>query len=272
MLDRFEETAFKLDENWAPRLGFIWDVTKNGKSKLYANYGRFYENIPQDINIRAFGGEVVCFCHNFSSNPADIAGDPAAPRARRCSAAAPSRSTPSSRASTSTSTMGGFEYEVAPNFVLGAKFTYRNLGRVIEDFLVVDEGSYFIANPGEGDVRQGADVLRLLPLPPRPRPSARTTASRSTRASASRTTGSCWPATCGASSRATTTASSRTRPASSTRTSTRPSTTPTSRSTPRGRCRPSASTSSSSTAATSSRARSTGSTSGSAPGTTRACR
>ena len=49
--------------------------------------------------------------------------------------------------------LGGFEYEVAPNFVLGIKVTYRDLGRVIEDFLVIDEGSYFIANPGEGDVR-----------------------------------------------------------------------------------------------------------------------
>ncbi len=46
--------------------------------------------------------------------------------------------------------MGGFEYEVAPNLALGAKFTYRKLGRVIEDFLVPSEGSYFIANPSEG--------------------------------------------------------------------------------------------------------------------------
>ena len=126
VLDRFEESAFKLDDNWAPRLGFIWDVTKNGKSKLYANYGRFYENIPQDINIRAFGGEVVCFCYNFSPN----AGGHRcpirrAPRARRCSAAREPVD-PELKGQYIDESMGGFEYEVAPNFVLGAKFTYRN--------------------------------------------------------------------------------------------------------------------------------------------------
>ena len=47
----------RADDNWAPRVGLVWDVARNGKSKLYAHFGRFYENIPMDINIRAFGGE-----------------------------------------------------------------------------------------------------------------------------------------------------------------------------------------------------------------------
>jgi hypothetical protein len=34
--------------------------------------------------------------------------------------------------------------------VVGAKFTHRKLGRVIEDFLILESGGYFIANPGEG--------------------------------------------------------------------------------------------------------------------------
>jgi hypothetical protein len=150
VLDRFEESAFKLDKNWAPRLGFIWDVTKNGKSKLYANYGRFYENIPQDINIRAFGGEAVCFCYNFSANPADITSDPSAP-ARSSILGGIEPVDPELKGQYIDEYLGGFEYEVAPNFALGAKVTYRNLGRVIEDFLVVEEGSYFIANPAEGE-------------------------------------------------------------------------------------------------------------------------
>src|SRR6185503_12974343 len=32
----------------------------------------------------------------------------------------------------------------------GAKFTSRKLGRVIEDFLILESGGYFIANPGQG--------------------------------------------------------------------------------------------------------------------------
>ena len=150
MQDRNHETAFKLDDNWAPRLGFVWDVTKNGKSKLYANFGRFYENIPQDINIRAFGGETVCFCYNFSPNPADILGDPTAPRASAVLGSGTEPVDPNLKGQYIDEAIGGFEYEVAPNLALGAKFTYRKLGRVIEDFLVPSEGSYFIANPSEG--------------------------------------------------------------------------------------------------------------------------
>jgi outer membrane receptor for Fe3+-dicitrate len=148
--DRFEESAFKLDDNWAPRLGFIWDVTKNGKSKLYANYGRFYENVPQDINIRAFGGEVQALTNNFSSNPADIFQDPNAP-VRQSLLGGAEPVDPELKGQYSDEVLAGFEYEVAPNFVLGTKFTYRKLGRAIEDFLVDPaEGTYAIANLGEG--------------------------------------------------------------------------------------------------------------------------
>jgi outer membrane receptor for Fe3+-dicitrate len=148
--NRFNETAFKLNKNWAPRLGFIWDLTKNGKSKLYANYGRFYENVPQDINIRAFGGEVQCFCYNFSSDPADYLQDPNAP-ARQSLLGGAEPVDPNLKGQYIDEVLGGFEYEVAPNFVLGTKFTYRTLGRAIEDFLVDPEnGTYAIANLGEG--------------------------------------------------------------------------------------------------------------------------
>ena len=33
-------SRFALKNNWAPRLGVIYDVLGNGRSKLYANYGR----------------------------------------------------------------------------------------------------------------------------------------------------------------------------------------------------------------------------------------
>jgi carboxypeptidase family protein/TonB-dependent receptor-like protein len=146
--NRFHDSVINLDQNWAPRVGFIWDVTKNGKSKLYGSWGRYYENIPQDINIRAFGGEVVCFCYNFSPNPADTLPDPAARRSTTLGGNEPVD--PNLKGQYIDEALGGFEYEVAPNFALGAKFTYRTLGRVIEDFLVPSEGTYFIANPAEG--------------------------------------------------------------------------------------------------------------------------
>lgn len=146
--NRFDESAFKISDNWAPRIGLSWDVKNNGKSKLYASYGRFYENIPQDINIRAFGGEVVCFCNNFDPTASNIRPDSAAPRSSLLGGSEPVD--PNLKGQYIDEWLGGFEYEVAPNFALGTKFTYRKLGRVIEDFLIPSEGNYFIANPAEG--------------------------------------------------------------------------------------------------------------------------
>src|SRR6185295_15383736 len=38
-----------LKDDYAPRLGFIWDPTNDGRSKLYGSYGRYYEQIPMDL-------------------------------------------------------------------------------------------------------------------------------------------------------------------------------------------------------------------------------
>jgi hypothetical protein len=101
-----------------------------------------------DINIRAFGGEVSCFCYNFSGDPNDIAPDASAPL-RSSLLGGEEPVDPDLKGQYVDEYLLGFEYEVAPNFALGVQATYRDLGRVIEDFLQPD-GNYFIANPGEG--------------------------------------------------------------------------------------------------------------------------
>ena len=110
--NRDGETAFELKKNWAPRIGFIWDVARNNRSKVYANWGRFYESIPMDINIRAFGGELQCFCYNF---------DPSRARTRFPAAGAPRVSLlggstepvdPNLKGQYIDEWLGGFEYQL----------------------------------------------------------------------------------------------------------------------------------------------------------------
>ena len=148
--DRGKSSAFKLSKNWAPRVGFVWDPTNTGKSKIYANWGRFYENIPMDINIRAFGGEATAFSYNLSPDPANFRPDPAAPRTSTLLGGSAEPVDPDLKGQYIDEVLGGFEYEVMPNTTVGVRVTRRNLGRVIEDFLVPSAGEYFIANPGEG--------------------------------------------------------------------------------------------------------------------------
>jgi len=147
-------TAFKLNKNWAPRLGFIWDPENSGRSKLYANVGRFYESIPQDINIRSFGGELICFCYNFSADPANLKPDPTAPR-KSSLLGGPELTDPNLKGQYIDEYLVGYEREVAPNFAVGVKGTYRKLGRVIEDMLAVPiTGDYIVTNPGSGIGRE----------------------------------------------------------------------------------------------------------------------
>jgi hypothetical protein len=93
---------------------------------------------------------VQCFCYNFSPNPADIQPDPNAPERSRLTGAAGTPVDPDLGGQYVDDYIVGYEQEVAPNFVVGVSATYRELGRIVEDFLIVDQGTYFIANPGEG--------------------------------------------------------------------------------------------------------------------------
>jgi hypothetical protein len=153
VLNRDHESVFNLKKNWAPRLGVVWDPTNTSKAKVYANFGRFYENIPQDINIRAFGGEVTAFSYNLSRDAANfLPNDAALRRSTLLGGAEPVD--PGLKGQYIDEYIGGFEYEVMPNTTAGIRFTHRRLGRVIEDFLVPSSGEYFIANPAEGTLGQ----------------------------------------------------------------------------------------------------------------------
>ncbi len=148
--DRDGNTAIDLDNDIAPRVGFTWDVLNNGRSKLYGSYGTYYENIPLDINIRAFGGESTCFCYNFSPDPSNLIPLPRSQTGFSSGLlGGVTPVDPDLEGQHINEALLGFEYEVAPNFALGIQGTIRELGQVIEDFLIIDQGNYFIANPGE---------------------------------------------------------------------------------------------------------------------------
>jgi hypothetical protein len=70
--------AFSIADSIAPRLGAVYDPTKEGRSKIFVHYGRYYESIPMDLANRAFGGEGVlgtdynpdCAAQNWRNCPA----------------------------------------------------------------------------------------------------------------------------------------------------------------------------------------------------------
>ncbi len=145
---RNDTKAFSLTNNWAARVGAVFDPTNDGRTKIYAHYGRFFENIPMDINIRSFGGELTCFCYNYSSDPTAIVPVDGTPR-RTSLLGGPEPVDSPLNGQYVDEYLVGVEREIAPSLVVAARYNYRTLGRVIEDFLT-ESGEYFVANPGKG--------------------------------------------------------------------------------------------------------------------------
>ncbi|HEX5042007.1 MAG TPA: hypothetical protein VFV75_03825, partial [Candidatus Polarisedimenticolaceae bacterium] len=62
----FTGSEYSFDTEIAPRVGATWDVLGNGRSKVYANLGRYFERIPNDLAIRALSNEVGLSRYTFT--------------------------------------------------------------------------------------------------------------------------------------------------------------------------------------------------------------
>jgi hypothetical protein len=167
------DQAYNLKNMLAPRVGVIFDPTQEGKSKIFAHWGRFYENIPMDINVRAFGGEIQSIgTYNLNRRtPASGAYDP------NCDVdfnpSMPNQDlgaiidqcqdrnapvivgggtefvTPGMKGQYTQEIVLGAEYEVLADLTMGANFIHRTLPVVIEDISTDGGNTYLITNPGE---------------------------------------------------------------------------------------------------------------------------
>ncbi|HMG55778.1 MAG TPA: TonB-dependent receptor, partial [Kofleriaceae bacterium] len=154
------KNALTLQNMWAPRIGVIYDWTQEGRSKVYANWGRFYESIPLDINARSFGGEVQ-FVQDFTncgrgtdpkingSNGVDCLATTVPPSQEQLIGASGTLVAPGIKPQYLDEFVAGAEYEVLEDLKVGLSYQNRVLGRVIEDVSTDGANTYLIANPGE---------------------------------------------------------------------------------------------------------------------------
>ena len=162
--------ALSFPNEWSPRVGAIWDFTRQGRSKLYASYARYYENIPLSVPDMVFGsgGSVQARYAPASSdcNPASMATAGCGSRSNLL----PSRwpfllppnpswyvngpnghdpVDPAIRPPSQDEWVAGFQYELLPNTRASLAYTHRNVVAWVED-LGRAGGNYFIGNPGFG--------------------------------------------------------------------------------------------------------------------------
>ncbi|MGE3544113.1 MAG: TonB-dependent receptor [Kofleriaceae bacterium] len=174
------KNALIMDGMFAPRIGLLYDWTKEGRSKIYSHWGRFYESIPMDINDRSFGGEVQ-FKQDFAPsrcgmtdpaigapngngcvNPFDINGNSVVGDREELVGASGTLVAPGVKPQYMDEIIAGFEYEVIDDLKIGLSYQNRRYGRVIEDISTDGANTYVIANPGEWSSDEEAKFKALI--------------------------------------------------------------------------------------------------------------
>ena len=176
--EKIPDVAFQLSNLVAPRIGFIYDPTQEGKSKIFGHWGRFYENIPMDMNVRAFGGETTAesvvgvdadgnadpmckFDHGtIGSNPNTNVLNPAVCKTSAVSTLGGSLTywAPGTSGQYTQEILVGGEYELIPDMTIGANYIHRTLPNVIEDMSTDGGRNYFIANPAQNYDEEAAKL------------------------------------------------------------------------------------------------------------------
>ncbi|MFN0249243.1 MAG: TonB-dependent receptor domain-containing protein [Kofleriaceae bacterium] len=163
--DPYAKNALVLKGMFAPRVGALYDWTKEGRSKAYAHWGRFYESIPLEINNYNFGAPIQ-YVQTYT--PGRCGGTDMAfggPDGASCLDAADrginadlrnemfgvngSVTAPGVKGQFLDEWVAGIEYELIDDMKLGIAYQNRRISRVIEDVSLDNANTYIVSNPGE---------------------------------------------------------------------------------------------------------------------------
>ena len=181
-------TSNPIDFSWtdkvAPRIGVAWDVFRDGKLKLFGDYGQFYDIMKLNVAISSFGGQYWNDCTYAMDTSALNTLIPAIVNGRFCVGSSPSDNTTgatwaggsapagltfienqnfrtfpttcSTCQQTSTGvvpglkpyhqheSVAGMDYQLARTLAFEARYDRRRLDTAIEDSSIYSNGETFV--------------------------------------------------------------------------------------------------------------------------------
>lgn len=159
-------TTYSFTGNWAPRLGFIIDPTGKRRTKIFANWGKYFEKVPQDMAIRAMSGEQSLLNGYFTQpNPTAANFIPGS----KFTSLNPSATVIAAGTKTGyqEEIVAGVEHELPGGVVLSGRFIHRSLKRILEDISGVNSEAALAGAPQNAAVANPSATLDLFqnPLP-----------------------------------------------------------------------------------------------------------
>jgi hypothetical protein len=134
---------FSLKNNWAPRVGVVWDPRGSGSSKVFANYGRYYARVPNDLAARALSSDATITADYFDQNLTRPVPDGTTTINALTGAVTTTHFTllggnaddidPAAKLSYYNEWLAGTEYTLPGSVEVGVRFVHRDIGRVLED-------------------------------------------------------------------------------------------------------------------------------------------
>ncbi len=145
-------TRYVFAPNWAPRIGVIVDPTASRRSKFFANWGRFFEKIPQDIAVRSFSFESSArgAWYRDQSGTIDLSPANYVPGGRIALSGGPSNLTlvaGGTKAQYQDEVVAGYERDFTNSLTFSGRFVYRDMRRILEDVSGINVTQYLAGVP-----------------------------------------------------------------------------------------------------------------------------
>ncbi|MCK6684691.1 MAG: TonB-dependent receptor [Thermoanaerobaculia bacterium] len=175
--------AARFDDQWSPRLSVAWDPAGNGRTKVAASYGRYYQAFPQFAQISHLSGEFTVTAWNESPGVDPVASFDYAYLLK------PIYMADDLKGSFQDEIAVGGELQAGRSLSIGIRGLYRGLGRAWEDRCdLLDPGQGLagltppgyhdncaMVNPGEGELGQlrdpaNPDCFEDFPANTKPKP------------------------------------------------------------------------------------------------------